>query len=213
MKFFVLIAFVCTASFAIGQEAEEKVQKKRSLYDGYSGYYGSAGLPSISSHTHTHSSAVIERPVPVPVPSYPLKSSFYPSNYGFDNYGLGYPSSYSTPLNKFSLSSYPSTYSSYPYDSYGLSSISYNKLGSSILPYNNGYNYPKSLPTFSREFYPSYRTYSYPSIYTKSYYSSPTISKWWWRSNYFSTSVLSTFLCFYRNFSHSKCLSFSVFLC
>lgn len=198
MKLLVLFALVCTTSFAVAAEDnEEKVQKKRSLYDGYSGLSGSSslGLPSITSHTHTHSSAIIDRPVPVPVPvsSYPLKSSSYiPSSLGYESYGLGNPL-YSSSINKFSLSSYPSTFSSYPYSSYGLSSSSYpyNKFSSSILPssYDYGYNYPltaaKAVPTYTRtSYYPKISTYptiykkTYPTIYKKSYYSSPIISKW-----------------------------------
>lgn len=195
MKLLVLFALVCTV-FAV-EETDQKVQKKRSLYDGYPGLYGSTGLglPSISSHTHTHSSAIIvkDRPVAVPVPSYTVKSTPYipTSSLGYDSYGLGYPSLYSASsltyptknILKFG-SSYPSTFSSYPLSSY--SAPSYSKFSPSIPSYDYGYNYPltKSLPSFGRtSFYPKISTY--PTIYKKSYYSSPIISKWWWRCSYF----------------------------
>jgi hypothetical protein len=179
MKFFILI---CVVSLASAVELEEKIQKKRSIYGGI---YG-ASLPStsISSHTHTHSTSVIERPVAVPVP---VKTpSIYSTGLNYGSYG--YPSTY-TPSYKFDSLSYPTTYSSlYPsYKSYSgaLSYPSYPSVAKfgSIAPsynYGYGYNYPTyaSAKTISlnRGLYPSISTY--PSIYRKSYYSTPLVSKW-----------------------------------
>lgn len=165
-----VLSLICCGCLASPVEVKQ-AKVKRSIGDGWSGgYIGSYGLssaalatpsistislgaPTITSHTHTHSTAVVDRPVAVPIHTPAITTSILPSI---------------------------STASILPSYNYGLSSYNYG-LGS----YNFGYpSYGSYGSLYGGKYLGSdfgrYYSRSYPTIYKKSFYSSPSIRAKWW---------------------------------